>query len=75
MGAQSPPTRTYQSEALSQSVQELLCGAGSIPQAGWSFFLYEKSVLRESDHLRGKGKEVCTDSTTPFSAPKKALKK
>ncbi len=38
-----------------------------------SFFLYEKSVLRESDSLRGRKPEVCTDSTTPFSALKKAL--
>ncbi|MCI8407289.1 MAG: hypothetical protein HFE43_09935 [Oscillospiraceae bacterium] len=31
------------------------------------FFLYEKSVLRESDCLRGRGEEVCTDLTpTPF---------
>ena len=50
-----------------------LCGAQNIPHAGWSFFLYEKSVLRESDCLRGRRPEVCTDSTTPFSALKKAL--
>ena len=42
---------------------------------GGSFFLYEKSVLRESDHPHGRKPEVCTDSTTPFSALKKALKK
>ena len=51
-----------------------LCGAGSAPHAGGSFFLYEKSVLRESDFLRGRGEEICTDSTTPFSALKKPLK-
>ena len=50
-----------------------LCGTGSIPRAGGSFFLYEKSVLRESDFLRGREREVCTDLTHPFSAPKKAL--
>ncbi len=50
-----------------------LCGAGSTPHAGRSFFLYEKSVLRESDCLRGRRSEVCTDLTTPFSALKKAL--
>ena len=44
------------------------------PHAGGSFFLYEKSVLRESDSLRGRKPEVSTDLTpTPFSAPKKAL--
>ncbi len=46
-----------------------LCGAGSIPHAGRSFFLYEKSVLRESDSLRGRGKEVCTDLTPPLFRP------
>ena len=45
-----------------------------LPPQG-SFFLYEKSVLRESDYLRGRKPEVCTDSTTPFSALKKALEK
>ena len=35
-----------------------------------SFFLYEKSVLRESDSLRGRSKEVCTD-WPPFSVLKK----
>ncbi len=38
-----------------------LGGAGSIQHAGGSFFLYEKSVLRESDYLRGRKPEVCTD--------------
>ena len=51
------------------------CGAGSTPQAGGSFFLYEKSVLRESNCLHGRKPEVCTNSTTPFSAHKKALQK
>ena len=46
-----------------------LCGAGSIPHAVRSFFLYEKSVLRESDSLRGRGKEVCTDLTPPLFRP------
>ena len=41
--------------------QESPCGAESVLHAGWSFFLYEKSVLRESDSLRGRRKEVCTD--------------
>ncbi len=37
-----------------------------------SFFLYEKSVLRESDCLRGREGEVCTDLTsTPFPPLKK----
>ena len=50
-------------------------GAETTPHAGGSFFLYEKSVLRESDHLCGRRKEVCTDLTpTPFR-PSKALKK
>ncbi len=34
-----------------------------------SFFLYEKSVLRESDFLCGRRKEVCTDLTHPFFRP------
>ncbi len=34
---------------------QMLCGAESIPHAGGSFFLYEKSLLRESDCLRGRG--------------------
>ncbi len=42
--------------------------------AGGSFFLYEKSVLRESDYLRGRREEVCTDPNNPFSALKKPLK-
>ncbi len=54
---------------------ETFCGAGSTPHAEGSFFLYEKSVLRESDWLRGRRTEVCTDSTTPFSALKKPSKK
>ncbi len=68
-GSRNPPTRTYRSEALSPSAQKPLCGAGSTPQAGGSFFLYEKSVLRESDSLRGRSKEVCTDLTHPFFRP------
>ena len=52
-----------------------LCGARSLPHAGGSFFLYEKSVLRESDSLRGRRKEVCTDLTPPLFPPlKKPLK-
>ncbi len=47
-----------------------LCGAGSIPHAEGSFFLYEKSVLRESDSLCGREQKVCTD-LTPFPALKK----
>ncbi len=46
-----------------------LCGAGSIPHAGGSFFLYEKSVLRESDSLRGREREVCTDLPPLFFRP------
>ena len=48
--------------ACRKSAQKLPCGAGSTLHAGWSFFLYEKSVLHESDCLRGSGQEVCTDS-------------
>ena len=33
-----------------------------------SFFLYEKSGLGESDSLRGRKPEVCTDLTPPLSA-------
>ena len=52
-----------------------LCGTGTTPHAGWSFFLYEKSVLRESDYLRGRKPEVSTDSTPPLFPPlKKPLK-
>ena len=54
---------------------ESLGGTGGIPYAGGSFFLYEKSVLRESDSLRGRREEVSTDLTPTLSAPKKALKK
>ena len=51
---------------LTKSVQTL-CGARSTPYAEGSFFLYEKSVPRESDCLRGRGTEVCTDLTpNPF---------
>ena len=52
-----------------------LCGAGSPPHAGGSFFLYEKSVLRESDSLRGRRSEVCTGLAPLFPALKEALKK
>ncbi len=51
-----------------------LCGAGSTPHAGGSFFLYEKSVLRESDCLCGRKPEVCTDLTPPLSALKSPSK-
>ncbi len=50
---------------LTEAVQTL-CGAGSTPHAGGSFFLYEKSVLRESDYLCGRKPEVCTDLTPPL---------
>ena len=71
-GSTNPPICTYRSEALSQTAQEPWCGAGSTPHAGGSFFLYEKSVLRESDCLRGRSKEVCTNSTPPLFRPKKS---
>ncbi len=41
----------------------------STPHAGGSFFLYVKSGLRESDCLRGRKPEVCTDSTPPLFRP------
>ena len=44
-------------------------GAGSSSHAGGSFFLYEKSVLRESDCLRGRRPEICTDLTPPLFRP------
>ena len=69
-GSRNPPTRTYRSEDLAQFKQNSLCGAGSTPHAGGSFFLYEKSVLRESDSLCGREQKVCTD-LTPFPALKK----
>ena len=68
------PIRTYRSEALSQVCTETPCGAGTTTHPGGSFFLYEKSVLQESDSLRGREREVCTDSTTPFPPLKKPLK-
>ena len=43
----------------------------SAPHAGRSFFLYEKSVLRESDSLRSRSQEICTDSP-PFFPPLKS---
>ena len=49
------------------------CGAGSPRHAGQSFFLYEKSVERESDFLRGRRPKVCTDLTPPLFRPSKAL--
>ncbi len=51
---------------LTKSAQKPRCGAGSIPHRGGSFFLYEKSVLRESDHLCGRKLEVCTDLNPLF---------
>ena len=66
-----PPRRTCERDNITL---ETFCGAGHTPHAGGSFFLYEKSVLRESDSLRSRRPEVCTDSTTPFSALKKPLK-
>ncbi len=68
MGIKSP-AYTYQSEALSQSVHKSSCGTEDVPHAGGSFFLYEKSVLRESDSLRGRKPEVCTDLTPLFFRP------
>jgi hypothetical protein len=51
------------------------CGTGSTTHAGGSFFLYEKSILRESDYLRGREPEVSTDWIPPlFSALKKPFK-
>ncbi len=52
---------------LTESVQTL-CAAGTTLHAGGSFFLYEKSVLRESDSLRGRKKEVSADLTPTLSA-------
>ncbi len=46
-------------------------GADTATHAGGSFFLYEKSVLRESDYLRGRSKEVCTDLAPPLFPPLK----
>ncbi len=68
MGIKSP-AYTHQSEALSQSVQKSSCGTEDVLHTGGSFFLYEKSVLRESDFLRGRRKEVCTDLTPLFFRP------
>ena len=47
------------------------CGTGSIPHPGGSFFLYEKSVLRELDCLCGRNKEVYTDLIPPLFPPLK----
>ena len=49
-----------------------LCGARNALPAGRSFFLYEKSGLRESDSLRGRKSEVCTDLTRPLFPPLKS---
>ena len=65
----NPPICTYRSEARPQSAQKPRCGAGNPPHAGGSFFLYEKSVLRESDCLRGRKPKVCTDLTPPLFRP------
>ena len=59
-----PPRSAYERGSITLGT---LCGAQNIPHAGGSFFLYEKSVLRESDSLRGSDSEVCTDLTpNPF---------
>ena len=59
-----PPRRVCERGSITL---ETLCAAGSTPHAGGSFFLYEKSVLRESNSLRGRKPEVCTDLTpNPF---------
>ncbi len=73
-GVQRTPICTYRSEARPQSAQKPLCGAGSTPHAGGSFFLYEKSVLRESDCLCDRKRKVCTDLTPPLPPLKKPLK-
>ena len=59
-----PPTHFFVKKKFSPA-----CGAGSTLHAGGSFFLYEKSGLRESDCLRGREREVCTDLTPPLFRP------
>ncbi len=67
-----PPRRVCERGSITL---ETLCAAGSTPHAGGSFFLYEKSVLRESDYLRDRKPKVCTDLTpTPFPPLKKPFK-
>ena len=67
--AQNTPVCTCRSEERSPSAQESLCGERTTPHTGRSFFLYEKSVLRESDSLRGRKPEVSTDLTPPLFRP------
>ena len=71
-GTKIPPRRACERGSITL---ETFCAAGSPPHAGGSFFLYEKSVLRESDSLRGRRTEVFTDLTPPLFRPSKALKK
>ena len=59
-----PPTHFFVKKKFSYT-----SGVGTPPHAGGSFFLYEKSVLRESDSLRGRKPEVCTDLTPPLFRP------
>ncbi len=60
--------RGCDAESPERALRRSPCAAQeSVPHPGGSFFLYEKSVLRESDSLRGRKKEVCTDLTPqPF---------
>ncbi len=80
-----PPTRffvkkkfipTYGAESTTQKASSVLC-AGSLvrrreyPARRRELFSLRKSVLRESDSLRGREREVCTDLTPkPFFALK-----
>jgi hypothetical protein len=63
-------------ESTTQKVSSGLCAEIPVrrrkcPPPEGSFFLYEKSVLRESDCLRGRRPEVCTDLTpNPFALNK-----
>ena len=59
----------------SESPRKLCAAQETSSQAGGSFFLYEKSVLRESNYLCGRKRKVCTDLTPPLSALQKPLKK
>ena len=63
-----PPTHFFVKK-IHPHRRRRVCGAGSTPHPGGSFFLYEKSVLRESDCLRGRREEVRTDLTPPLFRP------
>ncbi len=71
LGAQIPPSAHTDRKHYPSLCRNPSAAQGSTSHAGGSFFLYEKSVLRESDCLRGRKPKVCTDLTPPLFPPLK----